>query len=135
MSTDFQNKAHEKLNPGGEKAKLPTVKSVEDLLALHNDEQTTAEINRAWKELRATCDNRASLEEKMVGGKLSLTIEYKADGDTGKKELTITHALSLPKPPSNTRTLYEDANGALQTVKPSKQQDLFPNVTPIRKGV
>jgi hypothetical protein len=105
-------------------------------LELHNDEQTTKEINRDWQELRSTVDGRASLEERKVKGKLTITINYEADSDTGKKEITITRSLSLPKPPSNTRTLYEDADGNLQTMKPTKQTDLFPdNVKPIRKNV
>lgn len=111
------------------------VRNVESLLELHNDEQTTKEINKDWQELRSTVDSRASLEERKIKGKLTITIDYEADSDTGKKEITITRALTLPKPPSNTRTLYEDEDGNLQTVKPSKQQDLFANVTPIRKGV
>lgn len=117
-----------------EKLKEATkVKDVEGLLSLHNDEQTTKEINKDWQELRGTVDGRASLEEKKVKGKLTITIDYEADSDTGKKEITITRCLTLPKPPSNTRTLYEDKEGNLQTVKPTKQLDLYDNVTPIKR--
>lgn len=112
------------------------IKNVESLLELHNDEQTTREINKAWAQLRSTVDHRASLEEKKVKGKLTLTIDYEADSDTGKKDITIAHKLDLPAPPKNTRTLYEDADGNLQTKKPTKQTEMFPdNVKPIRKGV
>ena len=112
------------------------VKDVESLLELHNDEQTTKEINRDWQKLRSTVDGRASLETAKLKGKLTITIEYEADRDTGQKEVTISRKLDLPAPPKNTRTLYEDAEGNLQTMKPTKQQDLFDNVTPInRKSV
>ena len=110
------------------------VKDVESLLELHNDEQTTKEINKDWTELRSTVDGRASLEERKIKGKLTITIDYEADSDTGKKEVTISRKLDLPAQPKNTRTLYEDAEGNLTERKPSKQQDLFDNVTPIRKG-
>ena len=67
---------------------------------------------------------------------MTITIEYEADSDTGKKEITISRKLDLPPPPKNTRTLWEDKDGHLQTVKPTKQIDLFDNVTPInRKSV
>lgn len=112
------------------------VRDVESLLSLHNDEQTTREINQDWQELRSTTDGRASHEERKIKAKMTITIEYEADGDTGKKEITISRKLDLPPPPKNTRTLWEDKDGHLQTVKPTKQIDLFDNVTPInRKSV
>lgn len=152
--TSFQSKAHEKLTgetkvtltSGGKSttttmgaikalAESGKIKDVEGLLSLHNDEQTTREVNKDWRELRQTIDSRASLEEKTIKGSLTIKIEYEADSDTGKKEIKVTRALSLPKPPSNKRTLYEMADGTLSTVKPSKNLDLFDNVKPIRKGV
>lgn len=111
------------------------IKNLESLLELHNDEKTTEQINKDWHELRSTVDGRASLEERKIKGKLTITIDYEADSDTGKKEVTISRKLDLPAQPKNTRTLYEDAEGNLTERKPSKQQDLFDNVTPIRKGV
>ena len=125
------------LKSASEKLKdATTVRDVESLLQLHNDEQTTREINRDWSELRHVVDGDASKYEKTVKGRLTITIDYEADSDTGKKEITIGRSLKLPDPPKNTRVLYEDKDGALQTVKPTKQTDLdFGNVTPIRKGV
>lgn len=112
-----------------------TVRDVESLLQLHNDEQTTREINGDWRELRRVVDGDASKYDKTVKGRLTITIDYEADSDTGKKEITISRSLKLPDPPKNTKVLYEDADGALQTIKPSKQTEMFENVTPIRKGV
>ena len=124
------------LKSASEKLKeATTVRDVESLLQLHNDEQTTREINRDWSELRHVVDGDASKYEKTVKGRLTITIDYEADSDTGKKEITIGRSLKLPDPPKNTRVLYEDKDGALQTVKPTKQTEMFENVTPIRKGV
>lgn len=106
---------------------------VEDLLSLHDDEQTTKTINRKWKEMRDAVDGRAHLDEADVTGELTIKVKYKAIGDTGKKEITITADHTLPKDKPNTRTLYEDEEGTLQTAKPTKQTALPFNVTPIAR--
>ena len=49
------------------------VRDVESLLSLHNDEQTTREINRDWQELRSTVDGRASHEERKIKAKMTIT--------------------------------------------------------------
>ena len=124
------------LKTASEKLKeATTVRDVESLLQLHNDEQTTREINGDWRELRRVVDGDASKYDKAVKGRLTITIDYEANRDTGQKEITIGRSLKLPDPPKNTKVLYEDADGALQTIKPSKQTEMFENVTPIRKGV
>lgn len=125
------------LKTASEKLKeATTVRDVESLLSLHDDEQTTRAINKDWSELRRVVDGDASKYEKTIKGRLTLVIDYEADSDTGKKEITISRSLKLPDPPKNTRVLYEDASGALQTVKPTKQTEMFPdNVKPIRAGV
>jgi hypothetical protein len=133
---DDDTKAAAGFKSASEKLKeATTVRDVESLLQLHNDEQTTREINGDWRELRRVVDGDASKYDKTVKGRLTITIDYEADSDTGKKEITISRSLKLPDPPKNTKVLYEDADGALQTIKPSKQTEMFENVTPIRKGV
>lgn len=112
------------------------IKEIEDLLQIHNDKQTTADLNRDWKKLRSEVDSRASLDETKVKGELTIKIIYEADSDTGKKEIEIKHDLKLPAPRSNKRTMYETADGELSDRKPTKQTEMFPdNVKPIRKGV
>lgn len=114
----------------------PTIKRVEDLLEIHNDETTTKTLNEKWKRLRNEVDSRASLDEKTVKGELRIVIKYETDGDTGVHEIEVLHDVKLPKERSNKRKMYEDADGNLTPVKPSKQAELFPdNVHPIRKGV
>lgn len=153
--TDFQDKAHRHFNnktedkmsekttiTGADVEKMRAnlenitkIRNVESLLSLHNDEQTTREINADWKELRETVDGRASREERKVKGSITIKIDYEADSDTGKKEITVSRKLDLPPPPKNTRTLYEDKDGHLSTVKPTKQMDMFPGESRPARGV
>ena len=113
-----------------------TVKRVEDLLEIHNDEQTTKTLNKQWKKLREDVDTRASQDEKTIKGEMRITIRYSTDSDTGQHEIEVLHDVKLPKPRSNKRRMYEDADGNLTPVKPTKQTDLFAeNVHPIRKNV
>jgi Zn-finger protein len=112
------------------------VKSIEDLLQIHNDEQTTKELNKEFKKLREAVDSRASLDEKNVKGELRVVIKYETEGATGMHEIEILHEIKLPKKRSNKRKMYEDQDGNLTDRKPSKNLDLFDNVTPInRKSV
>lgn len=114
----------------------PTIKRVEDLLEIHNDEDTTKKLNQKWKKLRQDVDSRASIDEKKTKGELRIVIKYETDGDTGVHEIEVLHDIKLPKERSNKRKMYEDADGNLTPVKPTKQTELFAdNVTPIRKGV
>lgn len=111
------------------------VRSVEGLLQLHNDEQTTREINEEWRRFRAEIDQRAKDQQSKVTGEVTIKIKYAAIDATGRKEVTISHGVKLPPKPKNTKELYEDASGVLQTVKPTKQIDMFDNVRPIKQGV
>lgn len=115
-----------------------TVEDVQDLLSLHDDEKTTRIVNERFSELRKVVDRRASEDEKDVSGEMTIVIKYKAISVSGIKEITVpTPKLTLPKERPNTRKLYETPSGALQTIKPTKQIDMFEDkkVVPIRKGV
>lgn len=113
-----------------------TIKRVEDLLEIHNDEGTTKALNAKWKRLRQEVDSRASLDEKSVKGELRIVIKYETEGASGMHEIEVLHDIKLPKERSNKRKMYEDKDGNLTPIKPSKQTELFgDNVTPIRKNV
>ena len=110
-------------------------RKVEDLLSLHNDEQTTKLVNRKWREMRDAVDGRANLDDAHVTGELTIKVKYKALGDSGKKEITIIADHSLPKDKPNTQILFEGEDGVLQTANPKQTKLDFDNVTPIRKNV
>lgn len=115
---------------------LGTIKRVEDLLEIHNDEQTTKVLNAKWAELRNVCDSRAAKEDAKIKGKLVIEIEYDAMKDSGMHDIAIKCDVKLPAERVVSRTMYEDADGNLTDRKPSKNLDLFPeNVHPIRKNV
>ena len=124
--------AAERLRARAESGKA---RSIEDIFQIHNDEQTTKDLNEEFAKLRDAVDGRASLEEKKFKGELRIVVKYETDGASGVHEIEIEHDIKLPKKRSNKRKMYEDAEGNLTERKPSKQQDLFDNVTPIRKGV
>lgn len=112
------------------------IKRVEDLLEIHNDEQTTKELNKEFAELRRVVDSRASLDQKTIKGELCITIKYSTDSDTGQHEIEVLHSIKLPKKHSNKRKMYEDHEGNLVDKKPTKQTEMFPdNVRSIKKGV
>ena len=143
-TSDFHRASHAHLNGNkGEQSIMSKIdkdatraRKVEDLLSLHDDEQTTKLVNRKWKEMRDAVDGRANLDDAHVTGELTIKVKYKALGDSGKKEITILADHSLPKDKPNTRTLFEDEDGALQTVNPKQTKLDFDNVTPInRKSV
>lgn len=113
-----------------------TIKKIEDLLQIHDDEQSTKTLNRKWKKLREEVDQRASLDEKSVKGELRIVIKYETDSDTGQHEIEVLSDVKLPKERSNKRKMYEDKDGNLTPVKPTKQTEMFPdNVRPIKAGV
>lgn len=117
------------------RAESGKARSIEDIFQIHNDEQTTKDLNKEFAKLRDAVDSRASLEEKKFKGELRIVVKYETDGASGVHEIEIVHDIKLPKKRSNKRKMYEDAEGNLTERKPSKNLDLFDNVTSIRKGV
>lgn len=155
--TDFQNKAHRHFNKQAEdkmsekttititgedvqrmKDNLDNItkpKRVEDLLSLHGDGESTKRINAKWKAMREEVDSRASMDEADISGELTIKIKHKAIGSTGKKEIEVIAAEKMPADRVNKQTLYEDREGHLSTVKPSKQMDMFPGESRPARGV
>jgi len=109
-----------------------TIRRVEDLLEIHNDTETTRELNKDFDRLRQEIDTRAREDEKSVKGSMTITIHYQTEGATGMHEIEIVHAIKPPKRRSNKRKMYEDAQGNLTDRKPTKQTEMFDNVRPIK---
>lgn len=111
----------------------PTIKRVEDLLEIHDDEKTTQVLNAKWRELREVVDGRASKEDTRIKGKLVIEIEYDATKDSGLHDISIKCDVKLPAERVVSRTMYEAADGSLTDRKPTKHPELFDNVVQIKK--
>ena len=139
MSNELQKKSHLHLAGGTDTPPAPVtpkddgttkIKKVEHLIEFHgviggdHDDQTSNRVNRHWRELREAVDSKANRKESNVKGKLVITIDYTAEGMSGKKMIKVKSAITLPEDDVIERAVYEAADGTLQLEKPTKQTKL-----------